>query len=424
MRRIIHAVMTALICITLFGAFGSLAEAAALQRVPGNNRTGVPSANVNTAVVTAESGLNMRKTMSITENNKLTAIPQKAVVSIISREANNWFKVSYKNYIGYVKGGYLADNPDVLYTSAKLRLRSTRDTTSTTNILTEMPRGAKVEVIERTSSTWFFINYDGRTGYALAEYLKKKEDVVKTIDLKDVKFEDITVYYDGKEHALPKVTGLPADVIVTYTSEATHTDIGDYLVKASFKAKNEGDQLLNAGDKTASLSITVKKGLVYTVDDVIARIVYPNTRGNGTVIILKPESASIKKFYIPGVVTIGGVEFSVTEIRKNAFKGLKKLVALSVPNSVTKIGTKAFANCPKLKSVKLGRGVEELGAGAFYKDSALVKLYIKSSKLKTVGAKAFKGTSPKLLVNVPDTDIAAFKKLLDGKGLGKKARIQ
>ena len=48
----------------------------------------------------------------------------------------------------------------------------------------------------------------------------------------------------------------------------------------------------------------------------------------------------------------------------------------------------------------------------------------KSKKLKTVGSRTFKGIYKKAVIRVPSAKYKAYKKLLNGKGLSKSAKIK
>ncbi len=41
-----------------------------------------------------------------------------------------------------------------------------------TNNIVKMPKGSRVELIEKSNGSWYKVKYDGRTGYASAQYLK------------------------------------------------------------------------------------------------------------------------------------------------------------------------------------------------------------------------------------------------------------
>ena len=79
-------------------------------------------------------------------------------------------------------------------------------------------------------------------------------------------------------------------------------------------------------------------------------------------------SKILKPMNIPATVKIGDVSYKVTEISNSAFKGCKKLRKITIGKNVKKIGAKAFMNCKNLK-----------------------KMSIMTSKLSSIGKKAFKG---------------------------------
>ncbi len=430
MRKRISFILAAVMCIAVLGLFGSGAQAASRKTAKALQQAGAPSATVFTAVVTAENGLNIRSAMNLDNQYKLTAAPKNAVVSVLSREANGWYKIQYLNrsqnkiYVGYMKGTtYLADNPDVLVTTADLRLRSTRSTENTDNVLTVMNTGTSVEVIERLNSTWYYVNCKGKIGYCNPKYLAKPA-AGKTIDLKDVEFEDITVYYDTKEHELPKVSNLPDGVKVEYSTTAKHKDVGDYVVKATFKPVNAADKLVNAEEMTASLSIKVKEGAVYRTKTLRLKVTNPNIRGKGTVMITGPVEKTMKKVSVAKSIKIGGVSFAVTEIGKKAFYKNTKLAEVVVPETVEVIQAGAFAGCTSLRKADLGKGLKEIGKSAFKGDKKLMSLIIRSKVLAKVGAKAFVSIPEEAVINVPNNRVSRYKKLFAGKGLQEDTVIK
>mgnify|MGYP000470723411 CR=1 FL=1 len=121
---------------------------------------------------------------------------------------------------------------------------------------------------------------------------------------------------------------------------------------------------------------------------------------------MKPRKATEKKFTIPGTVKIDGVTFKVTEISKNAFKNNKKLTQVIIGKHVTKIGANAFNGAKKLK-----------------------KITIKSTQLKKVGKKAFKGIDKKCKIKVPKKKLTSYetpveRKRPEGKREDHKVRNQ
>ena len=105
---------------------------------------GYPSKDVYTAKVTAPGGLKIKKSMNTRDDLGVT-VPNGKIVSIIKRESNNWYEIRYQDDTGYVKGIMLVDNKDVMYTTAKLNLR----TDIGKAVILTMPKGEMVEVIDR-----------------------------------------------------------------------------------------------------------------------------------------------------------------------------------------------------------------------------------------------------------------------------------
>lgn len=147
------------------------------------------------------------------------------------------------------------------------------------------------------------------------------------------------------------------------------------------------------GGETAKLP---KKGTVLT------------SRQNNVYKVLKPGAtvayagtkSTAKTISVPSRLTYNGVTYAVTEISANAFKNNRRMTKVVVGSNITKIGASAFRGCKKLKNIT-----------------------INSTKLKSVGKKAFTGTYSKAKAKVPSRKRTAYKKLLKGKGLNKKAKI-
>ena len=126
---------------------------------------------------------------------------------------------------------------------------------------------------------------------------------------------------------------------------------------------------------------------------------YKVLKKSSAVAFVKTNSTS-KSISIPATITCGGIQYKVTEISKNALKNNRKITTVKLGSNITAIGSFAFCGCKKLKNITISSGL-----------------------LKTVGKKAFSKISPKARVKVPSGSKKAYKKLLKGKGLGKKAKI-
>ena len=91
---------------------------------------------------------------------------------------------------------------------------------------------------------------------------------------------------------------------------------------------------------------------------------------------------------IPATVIWDGVDYNVTSISMEAFKGCGGLTSVSIPGSVAKIGDQAFYNCSGLTSVTIPDGVTSIGNEAFYQCSNLATVVI-GDDVKTIGYNAF-----------------------------------
>lgn len=152
---------------------------------------------------------------------------------------------------------------------------------------------------------------------------------------------------------------------------------------------------------------------------------------NGEVTYIAPTNKKSTTVIIPDTVVIDGVTYKVTAAEKNAFKNNKYIKKLIIGNNVKTIGKSAFAGCKKLKSVTIGKSVSKIGAKAFYGCKELKSINIKTKKLtaKKVGKNAFKGVGSKyykkVAVKVPSKKyVKKYKKMLQSRGLSKKAKIK
>ena len=113
---------------------------------------------------------------------------------------------------------------------------------------------------------------------------------------------------------------------------------------------------------------------------------------------------------------------TVTLVKRN-----NKKTAFTVPATVksangkytfkvTAIANKAFKGDKKLKKVVIGKNVQTIGKSAFEKATNLKSITIKSTSLKKVGKKAFKGIHAKAKIKVPAKKLRSYKRLLKGKG--------
>ena len=100
---------------------------------------------------------------------------------------------------------------------------------------------------------------------------------------------------------------------------------------------------------------------------------------------------------------------------------IKKIV---IGKDITQIGNYAFNGLKAAKNVTIGEKVSKIGKYAFNGCKKLATVTIKSTKLKTVGNKAFKGIPKKAKFVCPAKKLDAYKKLLLKKGVPKTATFK
>lgn len=107
--------------------------------------------------------LNLREEKS-TGANILTVIPAGAKVEVIDAE-EDWYKVNYKNQIGYVYSTYLSKTK---YPWSGVTLRSYPSSES--NPVTTIPAKSNVQVLD-TNGDWSHVIYNDQEGYIFSYFL-------------------------------------------------------------------------------------------------------------------------------------------------------------------------------------------------------------------------------------------------------------
>lgn len=137
----------------------------------------------------------------------------------------------------------------------------------------------------------------------------------------------------------------------------------------------------------------------------------------------------------PGVSQpVAGIPAAKTKLPKKGTiikKGGVKYVITTSSGKVKTVSVLGVANKTK-KSITIAKTVSYKGyqyavtgicKKAFYKMSKLKKIKVLSTKITKVGKQAFKKTNVKLKIQVPKKKLKKYRKLFQGKGLGKKANI-
>ena len=138
---------------------------------------------------TATENLNLRDKAS-TSGKILTTIPKGKTVTILSeKDENGWYKVSYGGKTGYVSGSYLTTSPSGSTTittktgTATENLNLRNQASLSGKILTTIPKGKTVTILsEKDENGWYKVSYDGKTGYAISNYIKEGDSNSESTD--------------------------------------------------------------------------------------------------------------------------------------------------------------------------------------------------------------------------------------------------
>lgn len=135
-------------------------------------------------VVNCNESITLRVSDS-TNAKEIRQIPLGAAVSFMENAANGFYKVSYNGSTGYALASYLSVDPYDHYVASTtasavwsgkvvrcneyITLRRTPSTKE--EEITKIPLGAIVTVYSGADNGFYYINYDGFEGYALAGYI-------------------------------------------------------------------------------------------------------------------------------------------------------------------------------------------------------------------------------------------------------------
>jgi arabinogalactan endo-1,4-beta-galactosidase len=217
----------------------------------------------------------------------------------------------------------------------------------------------------------------------------------------------------------------PADKGATVQSAAG--DKGTFKVtKTGTKPEVSYTAEKNASTVTIPATIKDANGIEYKVTSIVANSFKGNKKLKSVTIGANVTSIPANTFKGCTSLTSVKISASVKTIGANAFSGDTKLKKVTMGSSVKTIGDKAFYNCKKLTKITIPKTVTKIGKQAFAKCKALKTITIKSTKLtkSKVGSKAFKGINAKATIKVPKSKLKAYKTILRKKGVGSKAKIK
>lgn len=132
--------------------------------------------------------VNVHSSQELTSDNVSTSVPYSAQVTVLSNNGT-WAYITWKGKTGYVLSRFLVTSEPkkkseaatptsttkFVKTSNKgsLNLRSSKSTSSTKNIVGNIPYGTKISVLS-TSGKWSYVKYGNTKGYVLSSLLSSK----------------------------------------------------------------------------------------------------------------------------------------------------------------------------------------------------------------------------------------------------------
>ena len=117
--------------------------------------------------------------------------------------------------------------------------------------------------------------------------------------------------------------------------------------------------------------------------------------------VTRPLSDTITKVTIPEKVKNGTTEYTVTQIRDNAFQNCNSLTEVTLPESLLVIRSRAFIETP-LKSIVIPNSVTTINLAAFCRCSNLTSVKFGNS-LVTIGNSAFQQCEKLSSIELPNT---------------------
>ncbi|EOU1136650.1 SH3 domain-containing protein [Clostridium perfringens] len=118
----------------------------------------------------------------------ITSIPSGARVNIIDKVSDNWYKVGYKDFVGYVEAKdirVLGDNLNQdnvgLISANQLNVRTSPNENG--QVIGTLHKNDKVNVLDKSIDGWYKIDFNGRRAYVSSKYvnlISYKNNEVKT----------------------------------------------------------------------------------------------------------------------------------------------------------------------------------------------------------------------------------------------------
>jgi len=125
------------------------------------------------------------------------------------------------------------------------------------------------------------------------------------------------------------------------------------------------------------------------------------------------ETWLLRDVKIPEKIVINNIEYTVTSIGKDAFRGCSKLLSIEIPRTVTTIQENAFSGCSGLKTIEIPNTITSIGGGAFSSCTGLTSIDIPSS-VTSLGSGVFSNCTGLTSVDIPNSVTDLGGNVFDG----------
>jgi uncharacterized protein YvpB len=291
-----------------------------------------------------------------TNYSRIGSLAQGSSVQVMERLANGWYKINYNGKTGYVSAQYIKTN-EKLYRVNATSLIVRKGPGTNYGRIGSLKNGSVLNVIHKESNGWYKISYNGGTGYVSGDY----------VTASDARLSKINVPLIAQRPELPsgcEVTSL-AMALKYYGVNVSKTTLANKMPYDSTKlVRNADGSIKTWGDPDV--------GFVGT------------PFGNGHTINPGPLKKLLDQ-YRPGGVNLTGKDFS--EIEKAVSEGSPVLAWFTISHEMP---TNRTWKTPAGKTISAPRPLHCIvvtGVDAnyvYFNDSEAVKKDVKMSKEKFI----------------------------------------
>lgn len=222
-----------------------------------SSSTSKASTSSKTTYKVTASTLNVRSGKS-TKNKVIGSVKKNTKLTVQKKESNGWYKITYKGKTGYVSGSYVKVNKPSSNSTSNKSSGSTSSKSSTSSktsyivmasslnvrngagtnykSIGTVKKGTKITVISKTSSGWYKINFNKKTGYVSNKYVMQKSNQ-KSSEFTNVKNLDKSIIVDLKYNTKSNFTGKR---IYNFNQAILRKSSAEKLAKANAILKKKG----------------------------------------------------------------------------------------------------------------------------------------------------------------------------------------